>query len=201
MYTATKLDDSQLFSLKALIAQVKEHEERTVVLLGEVLPLTLNHIWGNENVTMVNELIAVLSPTNRKASILFFNAMQPHEYTSDKKDKRKKLYGKRINRQHTLETKGNMERFFSLDPETDVVNPEGGYFGGDYWLWEGHNVEMKDNDTDWLEYAKKAVENASKKMGLETDELIGLIIQAEGISTQNMLSVLAPKPVEDKEVA
>jgi len=171
MFKATKLDDVQLNNLKALIAEVKQHEERTVTLLGDALPLALNHVWGNENVTMINDLIGALSPINRKASIVFFDAMQPHEYKASAKDKRVKLYGKRVGKKHTYETKARMEKFFSLDPETGETNPEEGYFGGDYWLWADTNVKVEAKDVNYVAMAIQALNNALDKQGLTKEDI------------------------------
>lgn len=202
MFKATKLNDAQLTSLVALIAEVKEHEERTVVLLGDALPLALNHVWGNENTTMINLLMSVLSPTNKKAAFRFFEVMQAHEWGSTAKDKRVKAFGKRINKKHTMMTKGNMERFFSVDPETNEVDVEGGYCNGDYWLWESHNIKVETKEVDYLGMIGKAIDSAidDKKGGLSPDEIVKYILSEKGLSIDLFLKSMEPNPV-DEEIA
>lgn len=199
MYKATKLDDVQLFNLKALIAEVKKHEERTVVLLGDALPLALNHVWGNENVTMINDLIHALSPINKKAALVFFAAMQPHSYDVTAKDKRVKAFGKRIDKATTIATKKAMERFFSLD-EKGEVNPEEGYFGGDYWLWADSNITVK-ADVDYTKMFLNGFNSIldEDKGGMKQADLVRLMLD-NGLEVGAFMEILKPNAV-DNEIA
>ena len=193
MFKATKLNETQLFNLKALIAEVKQHEERTVVLLGDALPLALNHVWGNDNTTMINELIHALSPVNKKAALVFFDAFQPHEYGYTQKDKRVKAFGKRISKAHTHSTRKAMEAFFSLNPETGEVDPANGYFGGDYWLWADTNVKVEAKEVNYLEQVGKAIDYAldEKKGGLSQNDILYYLMDKKGMDLAVFMEMLA----------
>ena len=200
MFKATKLNDVQLNSLNTLIEEVKAHEDKTYVLLGDALPLALNHVWGNENTTMINKLMGALSPSNKKVALEFFNKLQPHAWGSTEKDKRIKAFGKRVNKKHTLSTKKAMECFFSLHPDTNEVDVEAGYFGGDYWMWAEKNVKIA-STPDYAKMFDKAFEAMldEEKGGMSQEDLIKHMLES-GLEIGSFMAVLEHSRV-DNEIA
>jgi len=173
-----KLNDSLLTAMSADIEVIREHEAKTVDLLGAIMPSVLQHVHGNSNPNMMNNLIGALSPANRKTALVFFDFYQAHKYVVDPEDARKRLYGKRdkgLKKAKELEA----VKFFSLDPNTGEPNPDEGYFGGDYWLWVEEKVKVKTTDVDYMALLKQAMKNAKDKGGYTADELFQSLIADE----------------------
>jgi len=195
-----KLNESVLTAMSADIEVIREHELKTVDLLGAIMPAVLSHVHGNANPDMLNNLIGALSPANRKTALVFFDFYQAHKYVVDPEDARKRIFGKR-DKGLKKAKEAEAVKFFSVDPNTDEVNPDEGYFNGDYWLWVEEKVKVKTTDVDYMALLKQAMKNArdESKGGYSADDIFKALLADE--SDLNLESIVdAVKLDKDLEV-
>jgi len=187
-----KFNANELPRLSILAKHLKKGENIVHKVMAELMPMSLRHVWTYENPTQLNYVLSCFKTTNRNTAVRFFEEFQPHEYTTDNNDKRKKVFGKRVSREHTRATKQAMERFFSVDPQTGTTNPSEGYYGGNFWLWEETTIKVEGKKPDYKANFTKALTALcdGKKGGYTQKDVVNLLLE-EGFDVEVMLAILS----------
>jgi hypothetical protein len=163
------------------IDQLAGAEKVTKAILSDLSRVILEYILETEDVQPANRVIEVLTPVNKKASILYFKHFLPFIKITNEEGEFQKFGGKDKKR---FDAKAEEIKEFLADPHNNI------------WTWAARHVEVEAKPYDPAKVAKE-IEKAIKKVGQEAT--IKAII-AGGIDVQMLMMMLeAQANVEEAE--
>ena len=172
--------DNQI-EVKALyraITNLSKHEAITKQVLGElsrsILSLHLNEGVSQHDVKVVNKLLTVLSPANKRIARLFFTAFLPYTF-----DDEAFTFGKLIKKDNARETKYLAMASFLHEADNDI------------WSWQAEHITMEAKPVNYAVKVSKAIEAALKedKGGLSPAEVLQAVF-AGGVSVDDVVEML-----------
>lgn len=170
----------------AAFEEVKNAEKVTKAKLRELSRDLLVYVPESDDIDIVNRLIGVLTPVNRRVSILYFAHFLPWEQEKDA-DGNFLRFGKRMKGEKKLKRKQEAITAWLADDANDI------------WTWSDDNVEVKKKD--FMATVSKAIEKALKgdeksdTPPLTQDQLMAAIFQG-GADVTAMLAACETKVAE-----
>lgn len=173
-------------NLKAVIVAdidaVKASEKITKAKLRDLSRNILLYVPESGDIDVVNRLIGVLTPMNKRTAILFFRAFLPWEVEENKGEFSR--FGKKLTKEKVVKRK--------LDAITEFLADE----GNDIWSWAAVEVTVEYKPKNFSADITKAVQKALKgevKDNGETPpisaEEVMLAVMSGGISVASLLKM------------
>jgi hypothetical protein len=149
-----------LKTIKSDITKVKNAEKVTKERLGNLSRNLLSYVYveDSQDITQVNNLLAVLTPQNKRVATLFFKTFLSWSFDKDTglfKKKNKKKYEE-----------------FKLNAELFLANEE-----SNIWTWAANNVTTEKKPVDWTARLTKDVSKALES-GLTFNEIMSILNNA-----------------------
>ena len=171
-----------------LIEEIAASEKITKLKLALISRDILAYVMDTNDIAAVNRLIGVLTPVNKRVSILYFKAMLPWEHEADT-DGVFTRFGKKTKGEKRLaKCQADMDAFLS-DPDNNI------------WTWAEANVEVEAKKKDFGGMIQRTVEQALK--GDEKSDTPAIdpmaVIQAVFAGGVNLEDVLLAIEVEQKK--
>lgn len=159
--------------------------------LGFLSREALEYVVDTDDIDLVNRLLGVLTPVNRKVAILYFSQFLPWEVEKDK-DGVFQRFGKRIKGERKLKAK--------LEAIAEWLKDE----ANNLWSWSEDNIEVKKKDfkATIARAVKKALQGDQKSdtPALTKAEVMQAVLDG-GVTLDDILAVLEPSPVLEMEAA
>lgn len=173
MFDLNKFDQKAFnkdFSLK--LKKIGGAEKITKQILGELSREILVQLHTNEDIRPVNQLLAVLTPVNRKVALQFFVAFSGFKADPETfifTEKNKAAYGKK---------RAEAEAFL-----TDADN--------NIWTWADRNIEVKAKEFNLEQVTKGVISffEKAQKANVDRSEVLKAII-AGGIKTEELVAIM-----------
>lgn len=176
------------------IEAIANAEKITKAELGHVSREMLLYVPKSDDIDVVNKLLGVLTPMNKRTAILFFKHFLPWtaEETAEGEFSR---FGGKLKKQKQVDRKAQLIVDFLANEANDI------------WTWAGENVEVEYKPKDFAANVTKAVQQAlkgEKKENGETppisaQDVIAAVLRA-GIPVNEMLD-MAQERMEELEAA
>lgn len=183
----------------ARLDAIASAEKITRVELAALSREALTYVTETHDIDLINRLIGVLTPVNRKVSILYFRHFLPWEVEENNKGEFER-FGKMLKKDKAVKRK--------MDLIAEWLAEE----GNTIWVWQNDNVDLT-KKKDFAGTIKKAVEKALKgdeKSGTEplSRHEIMMAVMLGGFTMDDMLEALTdadegeePPKEENKEEA
>ena len=172
---------SNQIDVKALyraITSLSKHEAITKTVLGglsrSILSLHLNEGASQHDVKVVNSLLAVLSPANKRVTRLFFTAFIPYTFDEDAF-----TFGKLLKKEGAREIKYLAMASFLHEAENDI------------WTWQAEHITVDAKPVNYAAKVTTAINAALRpeKGGLSAAEVLQAVF-AGGVSVEDVLAML-----------
>jgi hypothetical protein len=172
-------------ALAEKIETIAKAEKVTKVILSELSRELLAYIPDTFDIGMLNRLLGVLTPMNRKTAVLYFKHFLPWQMddkgvTFTGKDKSKVRYDKKLNA---------IDEWLANDDN-------------DIWSWAEKNVKVEQKPVD---YMKKITADVRKALEDEENPLDGVAIMraviSGGLTIEQMFEAIVGIDEQFKEAA
>lgn len=165
-------------SLYRAIASLAKHEAVTKEVLSglsrSILSLHLNEGASQHDVKVVNKLLTVLSPANKRIARMFFEAFLPYTFDSEAF-----TFGKLIKKEGARDLK-----YLAM---ASFLHEE----GNDIWAWQAEHVSMEAKPVNYAMKISKAIEAALKEdKGALTPAQVLEAVFAGGVSVNDVVAML-----------
>lgn len=161
----------------ARLEAIAQAEKITRTELGHLSRELLIYTMDTQDIDIVNRLIGVLTPVNRKVAILYFQHFLPW-VTEQDKDGTFNRFGKKMQGDKKIIKRQDAITAWLLDEANNI------------WTWADDNVEVKQKDfkATIARAIKKALEGDDKSgtAPLSRDDIMAAIFDG-GISIDDML--------------
>lgn len=175
----------------ALVTRVAKAEKVTREALGEFSRSALAYVLETDDIDVVNRMVNVLTPMNRRTAILFFREFLPWEEEKDA-DGNHVRFGKRSQKNKVVDKKSTAIAEFLADENSTI------------WTWAKENVSVE-KTPDYmgnLERALKTVLAGNEKKGVAPANPIEVIDHImRQISAEDMGTYLEQQAVVRAEAA
>lgn len=168
----------------ARIEAIANSEKITKVELSALSREMLEYlsVEDSNDIGMLNRLLNVLTPMNRKTAVLFFSAFVHFKVDDDG------TFGKKLKAQKQIDSKKQKVVDFLADADNDI------------WTWAAQNVRVEKKPVD---FAKKITGDVSKALNAEENALtVGEVIAAVvagGVSIEDMFQAIEDATVEEEQ--
>lgn len=165
-------------TLFSVISKLAKSEGTSKQLLGalsrDILALHSGDSDQRHDVRVVNKLLSILSPVNKRAARLFFCEFLPYTF-----DKEVDTFGKLQKKEAIRDAKQAAMVEFLADPANDI------------WSWQKDNVKMEAKPVDYKAKLSKLAENAMnpEKGGLSQADVLRSMFEA-GITVDAVIELL-----------
>lgn len=162
-------------TLNNRVNAIIKSEKVTKAELGAFSREYLPYVYANNDIGMVNRLIAGLTPVNKKIAALYFTHFLAWEWTEETKTFGAKLSGKKLDaKQKDVET-------FLAEPANNI------------WTWAEENTKTEKRVPNYFKDLTRLLERGLKAEGDEklTPEMIVTAIKtADGLSLDDFMKAL-----------
>lgn len=160
----------------AKVTKLANREKVTKVLLAELSRDAIEYVYESDDIAMINRLLGVLTPVNKKIACLFFSTFMGWTYDSEAvlftKKQRDIPYAKKL----------HLAKEF-LDSESNNI-----------WTWEDANVappsiKPKDYAVKISTLVNKALTDSEQ--GIDLKEVLNAIMSSDAVSLADMMQEIA----------
>lgn len=170
--------------MNSKIGKLATREKVTKVLLGELSREMLDYVYETADIAMVNRLISVLTPINKKVAVAFFTAHVGWTMNAETCE-----FGKK-QKDAPYTKKAYLADTF-LDDELNTI-----------WTWAEKSIDVvakpKNYGTAISKLVNKALSDADE--GIELKEVLFAIMSSDSVSLADMMKSLQ-EVVAVKQVA
>jgi hypothetical protein len=166
------------------IIKLNVREKVTKILLGELSRECLEYVYDSADIGMVNRLLNVLTPINKKNAVLFFKAFLGWKY-----DEELKVFGKKLG------AKNYTKKSYLKDTFLDDAS-------NNLWTWVARELEEPAVKAKGYGFKiAKLVDKALKdeKEGIQLKEVLFAIMSSDAVNINDLMQGL--KDVMQVEVA
>ncbi len=156
-------------SVYARLDAIASAEKITRVELSILSRDALTYVMESHDIELVNRLIGVLTPVNRKVSILYFSHFLP--WNVEKTDDNFSRFGKMMDKPKQLKKRADLIIDWLAVDTNDI------------WVWAEDNIEVEQKQVDLAAGLEKALVQAME--GVDTDKSHG-----EALSKLDVLAVV-----------
>ncbi len=161
------------------IAQAERVTKKELGLLSrEIFEYTLEQ-WDSQ---VINRLLAVLTPVNKRTAVLYFKAFTPFKFVEDTQ-----VFGS-VNKAND-----NKERCAAL--MTAFLGSD-----GNIWTWADQHIELETKEKDYAGLVTKAIKQALKSETARESIIEAVLVG--GVTPADIMAVLAAmaqqEPVQDQ---
>lgn len=177
----------------ARLDTIANAEKITRVELAALSREALTYVVETHDIDLVNRLIGVLTPMNRKTAILYFSHFLP--WNVEHKDDAFSRFGKMMEQSKKVKKRLKSIADFLSDESNDI------------WTWAEANIEVEQRQVNVADMLSSALEKAIN--GVDTDkthgdpmskaEIMGVIMQQ--IDAEEMLNILGDLTVDEQPKA
>lgn len=170
-------------SIMSRISEIGNAEKVTKVQLAVLSRELLLYVPDSQDIQVVNKLIEVLTPMNKRVAFLFFANFLPWEVERDN-DKKPIRFGKKSKGPKTIASKAESVKTF-LSEESNSI-----------WTWSSDNVEVKQKDLRTaVGRAVKQALNGHEKSGTAPIAPMDIVMAVleNGISIDDMIDAVSFK--------
>ncbi|AXH71965.1 MAG: hypothetical protein [Podoviridae sp. ctbj_2] len=173
MFDINKFDKKAFnkeFSLS--LKKIGNAEKVTRAVLGELSRTVLAQLHTDEDIRPVNELLAVLTPVNRKVALAYFKGLSGFKVSEESET-------------FTEKNKGNYAKK-RADAEAFLTDPE-----NNIWTWADRNIEVTPKEFK-LEAVTKGIISffdKAQKANVDRKEVLKAIL-AGGIKMDEMVAIM-----------
>lgn len=175
----------------ARLDAIAQAEKITRVELGHLSRELLTYVVDTHDISIVNRLIGVLTPMNRKTAILYFTHFLP--WIVEKENDAFSRFGKMMDKPKQVKKRVELIAEFLLDENNNL------------WSWAEENIEIEQKQVNLGDRLEQALIQAME--GVDTDKQHGdalskkdvLTVVMKHITSDEMMDILASTEQEVQE--
>lgn len=158
----------------AKIGEVRASEKVTKAKLAELSREILQYVIIDDSadIDVVNRLIAVLTPVNKKVAIEFFRYHLPWNFDNEEKRFGKKTKGEKIR----VEKRARVDEFIINEANT-------------IWTWAENHIQVEKKEINYADRVTTAVKRALEKGHLSKDQVLDAMVKG-GIEARDIVDML-----------
>lgn len=173
-----------------LIAQVADSEKITKATLGQLSRELMVYVMESHDISAANRLVEVLTPVNRRATIVFLSHFLPWTPEVDE-EKNFVRFGKMMKGQKSVDKRRKLIIDFVAVEENTI------------WTWAKDNIKIDPKPKDFGKNISTAVEKALKgddvTPALSREDVIKALFKA-GMTVEDLLEAVTQPEADEAPV-